>query len=149
MKDQEIELLKKAMLLENEGAEYYLYQSTRWHEQSVCDNFKMLAEEEEIHGQWLNEYFELHKNLGDGKVMSYMKDLQTPQLLDWSDIKRISDLGIKDVFEKAMALEKASVDYYQSIKENTSDKDLHQLLDRLIQWEKNHYSSFENIYKTL
>jgi rubrerythrin len=149
MTENELELLKKAMLNEDEGAEYYLYQSKQWHEKSVCENFKMLAEEEELHSKWLRELFDSTKTFGDDRIMSFMKDIESPKLFDWTDIKRISDLSLKDVFKKAMDMEEASARYYQTMKEEATDIQLVSLLNCLIEWEISHYKSFKEVYESM
>lgn len=149
MNDKALELIKTAMLHEDEGADYYILQSQQWHEAQVVENFKQLAEEERLHGQWIKELFEEKKTFGDGKILSFMKDLQSPRLFDWSDVKKISDYNVKDVFKKAMDMEEASYQYYEKIKDTSTDETLNHLLDLLIAWEKNHYQSFKDVYDSL
>ncbi len=149
MNDKELELLKKAMLIEDDGAEYYMLQSKQLHEKSVCENFKILAEEETLHSKWLRELFDASKSFGDDKIMSFMKDMESPKLFDWTDVKKISDLSIKDVFKKAMDMEDASAQYYQSIKADATDAELISLLNSLIEWEIAHYKSFKEVYESM
>lgn len=148
MNDKELELLKKAMMTEDDGSAYYLKQSKQWHEQQVCDNFKMLAHEEKLHSQWLRELFDKKKSFGDDKIFSYI-EASPPKIYDWSDIKKISDLSIKDVFKKAMDMEEMSYNYYKAIRSSASDEDLVYLLDILIEWEMTHYKSFKEVYESL
>lgn len=146
MNDNELELIKTAMLHEDEGAAYYLEQSKQWHEKTVCENFRKLSEDEKLHSKWIRELFEDRKSFGDAKLLSFMKDQGSPQLFDWSDVKRISDMGIKDVFEKAMNMEKASVEFYENLKASTTDQSLDNLLDILINWEQVHYLTLKEIF---
>ena len=148
MNDKELELLKKAMMNEDDGAEYYLAQSQQWHEKQVSENFKQLSEEESLHSEWLRELFDFKKSFGDDKIFTLTK-VEKPRIYDWSDIRKISDMSIKDVFKKAMAMEEASYEYYESIKASSSDKDLIDLLDILIEWEIEHFKSFRDIYESL
>jgi len=148
MNDKELELLKKAMMNEDDGAEYYLAQSQQWHEKQVSENFKQLSEEESLHSKWLRELFDFKKSFGDDKIFTLTK-VEKPKIYDWSDIRKISDMSIKDVFKKAMAMEEASYEYYESIKASSSDKDLIDLLDILIEWEIEHFKSFRDIYESL
>ncbi|MCH4890149.1 hypothetical protein EZV73_21390 [Acidaminobacter sp. JC074] len=148
MNDKELELLKKAMMNEDDGADYYFKQSQQWHEKTVCDNFIKLSEEEKLHSKWLRELFDSKKSFGDERVFSYL-EVSRPKIYDWTDIKKISDLGIKDVFKKAMAMEEASYEYYKDIKASSQDKDLIQLLDILIEWELEHYKSFKEVYESM
>jgi len=148
MNDKELELLKKAMMNEDDGAEYYLAQSQQWHEKQVSENFKQLSEEESLHSKWLRELFDFKKSFGDEKIFTLTK-VEKPRIYDWSDIRKISDMSIKDVFKKAMAMEEASYEYYESIKASSSDKDLIDLLDILIEWEIEHFKSFRDIYESL
>jgi len=149
MNDKAIELIKIAMLHEDEGADYYTLQSEQWHEAQVVENFKQLAAEERLHSQWIQELFDQRKGFGDSKVLSFMKHMESPKLYDWSDVKKISDLNAKDVFKKAMDMELKSYDFYQSIRVQSDDPVLNQLLDILIQWEMTHYESFKDIYDSL
>lgn len=149
MNDKELELIKTAMRHEDEGAAYYLEQSKQWHEAQVCENFKQLSEDEKLHSQWIRELFAERKSFGDAKLLSFLKDLESPKLFDWSDVKRISDLGIKDVFKKAMDMEALSVTFYQNMKTSTTDQSLDGLLEILIQWEKIHYRTLKEVYDTL
>lgn len=146
MTDKELELIKTAMLHEDEGVEYYTLQSKQWHENQVVENFKQLAEEEKLHSKWIRELFEEKKSFGDSKLLSFLKDKESPKLFDWSDVKKIPDIGIVDVFKKAMAMEEASFKYYEEVKASSEDEDLHKLLDILIKWEKSHYKTLKEVY---
>ena len=149
MTDKELELIKTAMLHEDEGAEYYTLQSKQWHENQVVENFKQLAEEERLHSRWIRELFEERKSFGDAKILSFMKEIESPKLFDWSDVKKIADFDVVAVFEKAMAMEESSYLYYQDIKDSTDDKDLITLLDILIHWEISHYNTLKEVRDTL
>jgi len=148
MNDKELELIKKAMSLEDDGAAYYMYQSQQWHEQSVSDNFMNLSKEEELHSKWLRDLFRSRKDFGDDRLFS-MIEVEKPKIYDWTDIKKISDLGLKDVFKKAMEMEEASYKYYKEIKSESQDETLIELLDALIEWEISHYKSFKEVYESL
>lgn len=149
MNDKELELIKTAMLHEDEGAEYYMLQSKQWHEAQVSENFRALAEEEKMHARWIRELFEERKSFGDAKLLSFMKEHESPKLFDWTDVKKISDLNVKDVFKKAMDMEEASYKYYQDVKASSEDPDMNSLLDILINWEISHYKSLKEVYHTL
>lgn len=149
MNDKELKLIKTAMLHEDEGADYYMLQSKQWHEAQVSENFRILSEEEQLHSKWIRELFEEKKSFGDGKLLSFMKDLESPKIFDWSDIKKISDLGVKDVFKKAMDMEEASYKYYQEVKASAEDEEMHKLLDILIGWEISHYNTLKEVYDSL
>lgn len=148
MNDKELELIKKAMSLEDDGAAYYMQQAQQWHEKSVCDNFVQLSKEEELHAKWLRDLFESRKEFGDDRLFSMM-EVNNPKIYDWTDIKKISDLGLKDVFKKAMEMEEASYKYYREIKSQSNDDTLIELLDALIEWEITHYKSFKEVYESL
>lgn len=148
MNDKELELIKKAMELEDDGAEYYLAQSNQWHEKQVCDNFRRLSDEEKEHEKWLRELFESKKSFGDTKVFSYL-EVDKPKIYDWSDIRKISDLGIKDVFKKAMEMESLAMTYYKGLRSEAQDEDLIHLLDILVEWEETHYQSFKEVYESM
>ena len=149
MNDKELELIKKAMLHEDEGAAYYTKQSQQWHEAQVCENFRQLAKEESLHSQWIKELFDENKEFGDSKLFSFMSDVTSPQLFDWQGVKKISDIGIKDVFLYAMDMEQASVKFYEDIKSSSTDANMNALLDILINWEKMHYTSLKEVYDSL
>lgn len=149
MNDKELELIKTAMLHEDEGAAYYTLQSNQWHEAQVSENFKQLAADEQLHSKWIRELFEEKKSFGDAKLLSFLKDQQSPKLFDWTDVKKISDLDVKDVFKKAMDMEEASYKYYQDIKASAEDQDMHKLLDILINWEISHYKTLKEVYDAL
>lgn len=149
MNDKELEVMKIAMLHEDEGAQYYMLQSNQWHDAVICENFRQLAEEEKLHSQWIKDLFQSKKEFGDGKMMTFLKDVSGPGLFDWSGVKRMSNLDEKAVFKKAMDMEEASYKYYESIKDNGSDPDMIRLLDILIDWEKSHYNTFKKIYDAI
>lgn len=148
MNDKELELIKQAMQLEDDGAEYYLAQSKQWHSKQVCDNFRQLSEEEKEHEKWLRELFDAKKSFGDQKIFSYIH-VEKPKIYDWSDIQKHVDLGLKDVFKKAMDMEALAIDHYVTIREASEDHDLIHLLDVLIEWEETHYQSFKEVYESL
>lgn len=145
-----LELIKIAMLHEDEGAEYYESQAKQWHVQEVCDNFKALADEERLHSKWLQELFEAKKEHGDFKLFSFLGDsVQAPQLFNWADIKKISDMTLKDVLLKAIKMERSSYEFYESLQSKSEDKDFTDLLVLLIDWEKNHYTTLKEAYDKL
>ncbi len=149
MNEEELNIIKKAMLHEDEGAAYYTLQAEQWHETSICENFRLLAEEERLHSKWIKELFDERKSFGDSKLLSFLKCQESPKLIDWSDIKKISDLSLKDVFKKAMDMEKASYNYYAEAKSKIDDKDTKALLDILIEWEMQHYTTLKKAHDSL
>jgi len=149
MKEEALTLIKKAMLHENEGANYYREQSRQWHEAQVVENFIKLAKEEDLHGLWLKELFEEKKDFGDSKLLSFMKDVRGPELFDWSDVKKINDYKVKDVFKKGMEMEASAFTYYENAKAFTDDFETLHLLDLLITWEKSHYNTLKSVYDAL
>jgi len=139
MTEQEIRLLKEAILHEYDGYEYYKYQSTQWNDKVISDNFKALAEEEQIHAKWLEKYFDNHKEQFDQREFNLLKDVKPPGIFDWSNLSKFSETQLVDVIEKAMDMEKASVEHYRNAKLKAGESQLNELYDLLIQWETAHY----------
>lgn len=139
MTEQEIRLLKEAILHEYDGYEYYKYQSGQWNDKVISDNFKALAEEELVHAKWLEKYFDNHKDHFDQREFNLLRDVKPPGIFDWSNLSKFSETLLVEVIQKAMDMEKASVEHYRKAKLEAGDTLLNDLYDLLIQWETGHY----------
>ena len=69
------------------------------------------------------------------------------------DLKSIEganpDTNELDALNIAMVSEKDAIDFYNKIKTETKDKDVKEVIDKIIEQEKNHYMIFEEEFNHL
>lgn len=145
--NQRKKIIQTAMLNEREGAEFYRIAAKQFQHKEIQDALLLLSLEEEKHLEYLKR--ELAQLQGQDSFLSSEIQVPSPGIFNEALLKEeLLDLSVS-VFGMAVNMERASVIFYQKALEETEHPEVVELLKKLIQWEKNHLSMFENQYYKL
>ena len=148
----EIEDVKDAILtaiqMEKDGYSFYtkaaaqttsdmgrtIYQGLAADEQRHLDVFQKMFEEKVSQSEW-NDLINSSKKYANIPV--FPTDLNDAPGMDAESTEL-------DALRMAMDSEKEAIEYYDKIKENLDDQDVKNVINEIIEQEKNHYSLLEN-----
>ncbi len=150
MNNQELLIIKKAIINEIEGYEFYSMAANNANSEEVKNAFLELAEEEMQHVVWLKDLFNKIKddNIADFQL-ALISEPVFPGVFKWENIDR-KDAGIAvSVFGIGIQMEKASIEYYVKAAKETDIKEAKELYNMLIKWEKVHLDKFASHYEEL
>ncbi|MFC1744781.1 ferritin family protein [Candidatus Riflebacteria bacterium] len=139
--EKAIEILKTAILMERRGKAFYEQVAAQTTSKQLGDIFRILADEEEQHIEFLSKQF---KNYSKSKNFLSREELDLPvaessEILS-SDIKKqISAAGYEAAaISAAIDMENRAVEVYAKRAEETSDPAEKELYEWLAEWEKGH-----------
>ena len=113
MNNQELMIIKQAIINEIEGYEFYNMASSNSNSTEVKNAFLELAQEEMQHVVWLKDLFNKVKddNIVDFQLALIPEPI-SPAIFKWENIDR-KDAGIAvSAFGIGIQMEKASIEYY-------------------------------------
>ena len=148
MTEEEVKLaIKTAIQMEQEGYNFYQKAAAQTSSEMGETVFKSLAADELLHLQVFQKIFdekvgkeEWHNLVNSGKkyadIQVFPKDLEKIEGAN-------PETGEIDAIRIAMDSEKRAIDYYNEIKQKTTDSELIEILDEIINQEKSHYQILE------
>ncbi len=147
----EIENIKDAILtaiqMEKDGYSFYTKAAAQTNSEMGRTIFESLAEDEQRHLDIFQKMFEdkVSKSEWNDLTNSSKKYSNIPIFpTDLKDsIGMDSESTELDALRMAMDSEKEAIDYYEQIKENLDKEDVKNVIDEIIEQEKNHYSLLE------
>lgn len=146
MHEKELEILKKAILNEHEGFQFYKLAAEKVTDREVRDVFEFLAGEEQDHEKWLRE---MARDLTGNNVPAArslpVQETESPGIFTRENIKNAGGI-IVSALHIGIMMEKASMDYYRAASEETRLPAARDLYLKLSAWEKNHLDSLEKAY---
>ncbi|MBW9156340.1 ferritin family protein [Clostridium sp. FP2] len=150
MNNQELMIVKQAIINEIEGYEFYNMAANNSSSAEVKNAFLELAQEEMQHVVWLKDLFNKVK---DDNVVDFQLALipepTSPAIFKWENLDR-KDAGIAvSAFGIGIQMEKASIEYYAKAAKETGIKEAKELFNILIKWEKIHLDKFSLQYEEL
>lgn len=146
MNHNELELIKKAIMNEIEGYEFYKLTASQATSNETKDALMSIANEELIHIEWLKNLLSSQQEAGNAFDLAMVADPPSPQLYTWDHLM-CKNIGLAvSVFGIAMEMENNAVKFYQEGRDGSDDPKLKKLFDTLIGWEKNHYDLFAREY---
>ncbi len=150
MRKDELSVIKKAIINELEGYEFYRMAAAQAHEEDVKSALKLLAEEEQKHIVWLDELFNKIKNdPSDDFQLASLEDMPSPGIFTWDALDR-KHLGLAvSVFGIAIQMERASMEFYRKAAEVTKIPVAKELFTTLSKWEEVHMNLFAEEYDRL
>ena len=150
MNNQELMIIKKAIINEIEGYEFYNMASNNSKSKEVKNAFLELAQEEMQHVVWLKDLFNKVKN--DNMMefqLALIPEPTSPAIFKWENVDR-KDAGIAvSAFGIGIQMEKASIEYYTKAASETEIVEAKKLFNILIKWEKIHLEKFSSQYEEL
>lgn len=133
-----------AVNMELEGQKYYMEQAKKYKENSLDKIFMMLARDEGIHAQVLeNKKNELAYELKENNILADSKNIFNGLEDFKDDIRQIPQQV--SVYREALEKEKMSIDLYIKFLANAVDEKEKKLFKFLIKQEKEHYEILEQI----
>lgn len=150
MKSEELKVIKKAIIHEIEGYEFYKLASEKADSLDTKNAFMELADEELTHIEWLKKLFnnidadESHKF-----DLAFIESPESPEVYDWANLDRSDAALAVSVFGIAIQMERASIEFYQNAAEDSSIKEAKELFLILANWEKAHLEHFSERYEEL
>jgi rubrerythrin len=152
MSTDELNILKKAILIEAEGENFYQLAAVHSSNHDVKNAFLFLAEEEKQHGMWLRQLMQslAPGNNFDIKQLENDADIDLPAIFDFSKLKGQQKNTLEiSVFHIGILMEKASLDYYREAAEKSTNQDAKKLYGILSKWEMHHLDELEKVYDSL
>lgn len=150
MTQTELTLVKKAILNEVEGYEFYKLAASGATNQETKDTFMLLANEEEKHVEWLQG---LLKDLSDDSDVAFelasIPMPPSPEIFRWDNLQEEDAHRAMTVFSIGLQMEKASAEFYEQGRDQAENPKVKQLFDILAAWEWAHYHQFLREYEKL
>lgn len=148
----DIENVKDAILtaiqMEKDGYSFYMKAAAQTNSDMGRSIFQSLASDEQRHLDVFQKMFENKVSQTEWKdlVESSKKYAKIPIFpTDLKDAPGIdADSTELDALRMAMDSEKEAIEYYDKIKEKIEDKDVKNVIDEIVDQEKNHYLLLEN-----
>ena len=146
-----IDILKKAIVLEQQGRSFYLGVAEHTESDAVRNIFSIMAEEERMHEQVLTEQATRYSK---GEAFS-VQELGAPEefsreVLSAKITGQITAASYEAAsISAAMSMEKNAVELYSRRAEETSDEAEKALYSELARWEKTHLAFLSDIYNDL
>ncbi len=146
MKQNELALIKQAIMNEIEGYEFYKLSASQATSSETKDALLSIANEELSHVEWLKALINSQKEAGDDFDLAMVLDPPSPKLYTWDHLM-CKNIGLAvSVFGIAMEMENAAIKFYTEARDKSEEPKLRKLFDTLIGWEKNHYDLFAREY---
>jgi len=152
MMQKELEVIKKAIINEVEGNEFYKMAAAQAKTPESKEAFMQLAHEEEMHIKWLKEMFgKVEKGQQDAYEFDFEKyeqfrDENSPGIFK-KGVKALdtSSLSVA-VYGIGIEMERSSVEFYQKLASETTIPKLKSLCEKLAFWERVHMNEFKAQY---
>ncbi len=150
MDNNEIKILKTAILNEIEGEKFYKRAAQDTRDQDASTAFLSMAADERKHQDMLREMLS-HLMSGTQMVLDILslKGVPSPQIFSATHNMETENAMEISVFHIAIMMEKASIDYYHQAANQTQNPEAKELYLSLADWEVTHLDSMEKIYDTL
>ncbi len=150
MENKELEVIKEAILNENEGYQVYSMAAEKIKDEEISKSFEKLADEELKHIDWLKD---LYKSIEGTKEVEFsIEEISAPDKERLFKMEKIDKENLSfalSVFSIGVKMEKEAIDYYKDAAENTESEAAKDLYERIIEWEYQHLNYFEEQYEML
>lgn len=148
-----VEVLKKAILLEQQGMNFYGQVAEQTKSEAVRNIFSIMAGEEKKHMEALTEQYKRYE--ADGKF-SLGESLGNPdpefadEVLSNRIKKEINAAAYEAAsISAAIGMEKQAIDLYSGRAEEAEDPDEKEIYRKLANWENTHVSFLNSIYNDM
>ncbi len=147
------DILKTAILLEHRGKAFYMTAARETKSEAVCSFFTRMAEEENVHIEFLSRQFsEFIKNgkFAKNAMESPANDPETAFILSEKIKKEISAAGFEAAaISAAIDFENRAIDVYQERANNAVDPNEKEMYQTLADWERTHFDMLNSIDEDL
>ncbi|OPL08431.1 MAG: rubrerythrin [delta proteobacterium ML8_F1] len=150
MKEQEIKLIKQAIVNEVEGYEFYQLAAEKAVSKEARETLLNLAKEEMTHIEYLQDLFNKVKDdRADDYNLATLEPPKTQKIFKVATLDKADLSMAMSVFSIGIQMEKASVAFYTEAKASTEIPKARELYDILIDWETLHMHQFTEEYQQL
>jgi rubrerythrin len=147
----EIKNVKDAILtaiqMEKDGYSFYIKAASQTNSEMGRSIFESLASDEQKHLDVFQKMFENKVSKTEWKDLVESSKRYASIPIFPTDLKDAPGMDKEstelDAIRMAMDSEKEAIDYYTKIKENLDDRNTKDVIDEIIEQEKNHYSLLE------
>lgn len=148
MKEEEYQILKKAVMIEQEGYEFYMLAAARSDDNETRLAFEKIADDEQQHISWLKELYNKLSEEGEGEL-TFSEPPEEPEIFDWDKKDLFQGSLALSVFSIGVKLEKEAIEFYQNAAKNSESEEAKKLYKTLIEWERGHMNEFQKRYEAL
>jgi rubrerythrin len=148
------EILKMAILMEHRGKAFYNKVAEQTENEEVKNIFKLMADEEQTHIEFLSEqfaYYQKNQKLNPDKLGLSQTDDSIAKTILSSDLKKkLSAVGYEAAaIAAAMDMEKKAIAVYSERAESATDQSEKELYKWLANWENDHLNILAQLDKEL
>lgn len=152
--EQVIDVLKQAVIMEHRGKALYTKVAEQTQSVDVRKIFSIMADEEQLHIDFLLKQFKNYKKTGSFDVISFEEDASNEHIagliLTDSIKKDISGAGFEAAaISAAIDMESKSIEVYASRAREATDPNEKELYEWLANWEKGHHKMLLDLNKQL
>ncbi len=144
----ELNILKVAILNEEEGYQFYSLAATRAAGETA-EAFRLLANEEKQHSTWLEKMYRELREKGKASPESRELFVPSPGIFREKKVKPESGSLEISVYKIGILMEMASLKFYREAAEKTKLPELKKLFLYLAEWESSHLDELQKIYDML
>ena len=149
----ELEVIRQAILNEDEGAAFYYMAAAKTDDEVLKEAYTHLKDEELKHGSWLRSLYERISKQEDSSNLEWktLGDVkgQSPRLFAQADTKFKMAITDMAVFSAGALMEEASIEFYKKASAETKSAKAKELYDILIKWENDHLHQLKIIHEAL
>jgi len=154
MENQVTDILKQAIIMENRGKSLYQMVADQTPSAEVKNIFKTMADEEQVHIEFLTKQFAFYKKNKTFDTNELEKvtaeDAIANSILTERIKKDISGAGFESAaISAAIDMENKSIEVYENRAKNSTDANEKELYQWLADWEKGHHKLLLELNKQL
>jgi len=150
MDQNEIKIIKTAILNEIEGEKFYKKAAQDAKDHDTSNAFLHLAEDEKRHQTMLRDMLnQLMSGVDFNADKLSLDGTPSPQIFKAAHTMDTDNAMEISVFHIAILMEKASIDYYRKAAQSTALSGAKDFYERLANWEVEHLDAMEKIYDSL
>lgn len=147
MTNNDLEIIKQAIMNEIEGYEFYRMAAGQVGNSQSKEAFYSLAEEELMHSEFLKSLFDKVKDEPEDDVkLAFLENPPSPNIYNWKKVDNQYLSLALSVFSIGVQMERDSIEFYENAQKSTSNEEAKKLYELLISWEKVHLEQFLNQY---
>ena len=147
-----VEVLKKAILLEQQGMSFYSRVAEQTRSEAVRNIFSIMAGEEKKHMEALTSQYKKYKESGSfslkeslGEPNDFIEEVLSEKVKSEIDAAGYEAASIS----AAIGMENAAIELYSARAREAEDPDEKKLYQELATWEKTHVSFLSRIYSDM
>lgn len=148
MNKEEYNILKKAVLIEQEGFDFYMLAAARTEDEETRAAFEKIAGEEQQHINWLKDLYNKMSGAEDTDLI-FEQPPEKPGIFDWDKKNIFKGSLALSVFSIGVKMEKEAIDFYKKAARDSNSQEAIELYETLIEWERGHMEEFQKYYELL